>query len=81
MNPDRPRVAWVTNDLPPHSGGIQQFVASLLERTADPSTLVLGPAAPAGRDEQARLADDAHAARTVRADGQLLPTRTTVRWL
>lgn len=81
MSPDRPRVAWVTNDLPPHSGGIQQFVASLLERTADPSTLVLGPAAPAGHDGQARLADAAHAARTVRADGRLLPTRATVRWL
>lgn len=75
------RVAWVTNDLPPHSGGIQQFVASLLERTADASTLVLGPAAPRGRERDAEASDAAVAWRTVRAPGPLLPTRTTTRWV
>ncbi len=81
MTVDRPRVAWVTNDLPPHSGGIQQFVASLLERTADATTLVLGPAAPADRAAQARAYDASSPARTVRAPGRVLPTRATTRWL
>jgi phosphatidylinositol alpha-1,6-mannosyltransferase len=75
------RVAWVTNDLPPHSGGIQQFVASLLERTADAATLVLGPAAPRGRERDAAVTDAAGAWRTVRAPGPLLPTRATARWV
>jgi phosphatidyl-myo-inositol dimannoside synthase len=79
VSADRPRVAWVTNDLPPHSGGIQQFVASLLERTADHSTLVVGPAAPAGRD--AATFDRSGPWRTVRAEGRLLPTPTTARRL
>jgi phosphatidylinositol alpha-1,6-mannosyltransferase len=75
----RPRVAWVTNDLPPHSGGIQQFVASLLERTADESTLVLGPAAPAGAD--AATFDGSGPWRTVRAAGRVLPTPASARRL
>jgi phosphatidyl-myo-inositol dimannoside synthase len=62
----------VTNDLPPHSGGIQQFVASLLARTADTSTLVLGPAAPA--DADAMTFDASGPWRTVRARGRVLPT-------
>jgi phosphatidylinositol alpha-1,6-mannosyltransferase len=78
---DRPRVAWVTNDLPPHSGGIQQFVASLLERTADATTLVLGPAAPVDRAAQARAHDASSPALTVRASGRVLPTAATTRWL
>ncbi len=73
----RPRVAWVTNDLPPRSGGIQQFVASLLERTADTSTLVLGPAAPSGSEGEARAFDASGPWRTVRARGAVLPTRAT----
>jgi phosphatidylinositol alpha-1,6-mannosyltransferase len=76
----RPRVAWLTNDLPPHSGGIQQFVASLLERTADGSTLVLGPAGPAGREAEAEAFDANGTWRTVRAAGRVLPTRATARW-
>ncbi len=75
------RVAWVTNDLPPHSGGIQQFVASLLTRTADASTLVLGPAAPSGRGEEAATFDASGPWRTDRARGRVLPTSSAVRWL
>ena len=76
-----PRLAWVTNDLPPHSGGIQQFVASLLERTADASTLVLGPAAPRDRTGEAATFDASGPWRTVRARGRVLPTAAAVRWL
>ncbi len=81
MNGPSPRVAWVTNDLPPHSGGIQQFVASLLSRTADASTLVLGPLAPAGREDEAVAFDGSGAWRTERARGRIIPTSATVRWL
>jgi len=77
----RPRVAWVTNDLPPHSGGIQQFVGSLLARTADASTLVLGPAAPEGRHEEAQAFDTSGPWRTVRAAGRVLPTGRSARGL
>jgi phosphatidyl-myo-inositol dimannoside synthase len=75
-----PRVAWLTNDLPPHSGGIQQFVASLLERTADATTLVLGPAPPSDRAREARAFDAAGPWRTVRRAGRVLPTAATVQW-
>ena len=81
MSGSGPRVAWVTNDLPPHSGGIQQFVASLLARTADASTLVLGPAAPSGRADEAATFDASGPWRTERAHGRVLPTPSTVRWL
>lgn len=81
MSVPRPRVAWITNDLPPHSGGIQQFVASLLARTGDASTLVLGPAAPRGREDEARTADASAPWRTVRADGPVLPTPSRTRWI
>jgi phosphatidyl-myo-inositol dimannoside synthase len=77
----RPRVAWVTNDLPPHSGGIQQFVASLLERTADETTLVLGPAAPMQRSAAAQRFDTSGRWRTRRAPGRLLPSARSARWL
>jgi phosphatidylinositol alpha-1,6-mannosyltransferase len=76
----RPRVAWLTNDLPPTSGGIQQFVGSLLERTADASTLVLGPAADAAGTAAAARYDAVGPWRTVRAPGRVLPTPSTVRW-
>ena len=81
MTDGRPRIAWVTNDLPPHSGGIQQFVASLLARTADDATLVLGPAAPAGREADAARFDASHPGRTVRMPGRVLPTGATLRRL
>ena len=79
MTGARPRIAWVTNDLPPHSGGIQQFVANLLMRTADASTLVLGPAAPAGRTAAADTFDAAGPWRTWRAPGRILPTAANAR--
>lgn len=72
-----PRVAWVTNDLPPRTGGIQQFVVSLLERTADAGTVVLGPAG--GPDAVAW--DAARPWRTERAPGPLVPTPARARWL
>jgi phosphatidylinositol alpha-1,6-mannosyltransferase len=78
---DAPRVAWVTNDLPPHSGGIQQFVANLLQRTADATTLVLGPAAPRDRTAEARTFDASGPWRTLRAPSRLLPTPSSALWL
>ena len=81
MSVDRPRVAWVTNDLPPLSGGIQQFVASLLGRTADAATLVLGPAPPDDRVIAARAFDASGPWRTLRARGRVLPTRRSASWL
>jgi phosphatidyl-myo-inositol dimannoside synthase len=87
--PAAPRVVWITNDLPPRTGGIQQFVMSLLERTADASTVVLGPAlatrrstrgVPDGGGEESEHVA-AQAWRTVRAPGALLPTPRTARWL
>lgn len=87
--PASPRVVWITNDLPPRTGGIQQFVMSLLERTADASTVVLGPALATrraargvrdvGGDGLVHVAGQAW--RTVRAPGALLPTPRTARWL
>jgi len=74
----RPRVAWVTNDLPPRSGGIQQFVVSLLERTGDDATLVVGPASP-GAAEPTTASSGSW--RTVRAAGPILPVPTTARWV
>ena len=38
MNATPPRTLWVTNDFPPRSGGIEQFVANLLARL-DPATV------------------------------------------
>lgn len=77
MSAVSPRVAWVTNDLPPRTGGIQQFVVSLLERTADAGTLVLGP----GGGSEASAWDGTRPWRTERAEGPLLPTPRTARWL
>jgi phosphatidyl-myo-inositol dimannoside synthase len=78
VSPTRPRVAWVTNDLPPRSGGIQQFVVSLLERTGDDATLVVGPAS-----SDSTSPEDASQERwrTVRATGALLPLPATTRWV
>ncbi|MDA2984059.1 MAG: glycosyltransferase family 4 protein, partial [Actinomycetota bacterium] len=81
MSDARPRIAWVTNDLPPHSGGIQQFVGSLLERTAVATTLVLGPAAPSDRTAAAQRFDASGPWRTQRAPGRLLPSARSARWL
>lgn len=37
------RVLWLTNDLPPRAGGIEQFVVNLVRRTHPRSTVVIGP--------------------------------------
>lgn len=66
------RVLWVTNDLPPRAGGIEQFVGNLLARVHPTSTLVLGPA-PTDPVEAA-VHDRAQPYRTHRASGRVLPT-------
>ena len=79
MIASRPRVAWVTNDLPPRSGGIQQFVANLLERTADAGTLVIGPAVPDADTDAAARFDASGPWRTHRENGPVLPTPSITR--
>jgi len=69
------RVLWVTNDLPPRAGGIQQFVANLLDRVHPHETVVIGPAG----GMEAIAHDAAQPYRTVRAPGAVLPTRPTRR--
>ena len=69
------RVLWVTNDLPPRTGGIQQFVANLLRRVHPETTVVVGP----GGDVSVAAADATEAHRTVRAPGAVLPTPATLR--
>ncbi len=81
MNSEKPRVLWVTNDLPPHSGGIQQFVANLLARTADGTTLVLGPGVREAHMAEAAAFDARAPWRTERAKGRILPTASTHRWV
>lgn len=66
------RVLWLTNDLPPRTGGIQQFVGNLLDRVHPAGTVVVGPA---GEDAAEVAAHDARQPyRTVRAPGAVLPT-------
>jgi phosphatidyl-myo-inositol dimannoside synthase len=69
------RVLWVTNDLPPRAGGIQQFIANLLARVHPDETVVIGPAAGPEAVEH----DAAQPYRTVRRPGAVLPTRATRR--
>lgn len=64
------RVLWLTNDLPPRAGGIQQFVGNLLRRVHPTTTVVVGPAAADATSHDARVPW-----RTVRAPGPVLPTR------
>ena len=75
----RPRVAWVTNDLPPRSGGIQQFVANLLARTADETTLVVGPAPSAIEVDAAARFDASGPWGTHRVSGPVIPTPAITR--
>ncbi|MBW3657670.1 MAG: glycosyltransferase family 4 protein [Actinobacteria bacterium] len=63
------RVLWLTNDLPPRAGGIQQFVANLLARVHPEGTLVVGPG-----QHGAAAYDTSVPWRTVRAPGRVLPT-------
>lgn len=69
------RTLWVTNDLPPRTGGIQQFVVNLLRRVHADEAVVIGP----GGDAGVEAADAAERHRTVRAPGALLPTPATLR--
>ena len=64
------RVLWVSNDLPPRHGGIEQFVANLLERVHPDSTVVVGP----GRTQDHVVYDAAQPYRIVRCGGAVLPT-------
>lgn len=64
------RVLWVTNDLPPRSGGIEQFVHNLLVRVHPETTVVLGPAR-----EGAAEHDAAAPYTVVRSDGPVRPGR------
>jgi phosphatidyl-myo-inositol dimannoside synthase len=66
------RVLWLTNDLPPRAGGIEQFLGNLLDRVHPTATVVIGPAGT-GDDEQVQH-DAAQPYRTVRAPGAVLPT-------
>lgn len=68
------RILWVTNDLPPRAGGIQQFVANLLARVHPATTLVVGPADP---DAAAHDAAQPHG--TIRLPGAVQPTPVTRR--
>jgi phosphatidyl-myo-inositol dimannoside synthase len=63
-------VLWITNDLPPRAGGIEQFVGNLLDRVHPEDTLVLGPAA----DAEAAALDRQRGWHVVRAPGRVLPT-------
>jgi phosphatidyl-myo-inositol dimannoside synthase len=63
-------VLWVTNDLPPRAGGIEQFLGNLLDRVHPDDTVVLGPAGPA----DAAAHDATRRWRTVRMPGAVLPT-------
>ncbi|MFA9429256.1 glycosyltransferase family 4 protein [Egicoccus sp. AB-alg2] len=69
------RVLWLTNDLPPRAGGIQQFVGNLLDRVHPDDTLVVGPAG----DDEAAAHDARQRYRTVRLPGPVFPTPRTLR--
>ncbi len=64
------RVLWLTNDLPPRTGGIQQFVGNLLASVHPSTTVVVGP----GGEPDAAAHDATRPYRTVRARGRVLPT-------
>lgn len=50
-----PRTLWVTNDFPPRSGGIEQFVANLLRRLDPDSVRVVASTYPGDDDHDASL--------------------------
>lgn len=68
------RTLWITNDLPPRAGGIEQFVANLLARIEPDQTLVVGPAHPEAATHDARVGHEVH-----RLSGSVLPTPATRR--
>ena len=69
------RALWVTNDLPPRSGGIEQFLGNLLARCDPAATRVLASDWPGAAEA------DAGVAYTVHRIGRrpLLPTPTVLR--
>lgn len=69
------KVLWITNDLPPRSGGIQQFVVNLLRRVHPDGTVVIGP----GGEDDAPAHDAAEPYRTTRLSGPVQPTPATRR--
>ena len=50
------RTLWVTNDLPPRAGGIEQFLGNLLDRTWPEAALVVGPEREDAADHDADVA-------------------------
>ncbi|MGY1779354.1 glycosyltransferase family 4 protein [Geodermatophilus sp. SYSU D01036] len=72
---DRGRTLVVTNDFPPRQGGIQTFVAALLERRPPDSLVVLASRSPGWEAYDARLPYPVVRQRTA----MLLPTPATAR--
>ncbi len=68
------RPLWITNDLPPRAGGIEQFVGNLLARGPVDQTVVVGPANEEAAGHDAQLPYE-----VVRRPGRVLPTRSTRR--
>ncbi|RBY88878.1 alpha-(1-2)-phosphatidylinositol mannosyltransferase [Blastococcus sp. TBT05-19] len=69
------RTLVVTNDFPPRQGGIQTFVAALLERRPPESLVVLASDSPGSAEHDAALPYPV----VRRPTGMLLPTRATAR--
>jgi phosphatidylinositol alpha-1,6-mannosyltransferase len=69
------RALVVTNDFPPRQGGIQTFVAALLERRPPDSLVVLASDSPGSAEHDAALPYPV----VRRPTGMLLPTRATAR--
>jgi phosphatidylinositol alpha-1,6-mannosyltransferase len=69
------RTLVVTNDFPPRQGGIQTFVAALLDRRPPESVVVLASDAPGSAGHDAALPYPV----VRRPTGMLLPTRGTAR--
>lgn len=69
------RTLVVTNDFPPRQGGIQTFVAALLERRPPGSLVVLASRSPGWEAYDATLPYPV----VRRPTGMLLPTRATAR--
>jgi phosphatidyl-myo-inositol dimannoside synthase len=63
------RTLWLTNDLPPRAGGIEQFLHNLLVRLDPEDAVVVGPAHPNATAHDRRVPY-----RVVRAPGGVQPT-------
>lgn len=74
------RVLWLTNDLPPRAGGIEQFLGNLLSRVHPATTVVIGPGGAEGAlAAEVAAHDAAQPYRTLRAPGAVLPTPRIAR--